>query len=340
MEKQVLELSWGSLWRVVGVVGIIAAAFLLREILVILFLAIIISSAINTPVSFLERHSIPRVLGALFIFLITALLFALLIYTVMPVAISEFNDLLRKLSTFNIPFLGPVDTSDLLQRFDKGLGSLRELIFSGSVSVFNVITSVFGNLVLIVVTLVLALYLTIDNHGVENFLRAILPISSEQYVINLYLRVRRKLGLWFQGQLFLMAIIGVVTFVGLELLGVKYALVLGIIAGLLEIVPAAGPLLAALLAFLVAVSESLTLGLYTGILFAAIQQLENHVLVPLVMKKTVGISPVVVVIALLAGSQLAGVIGVILAVPVAVIFQELLEDWGRRKTKEQERQLF
>ena len=340
MEKHILEISWKSLWRIVFMIGLIAAAILLKNIVVILFLAIIISSAIDTPVSFLERHRIPRVLGALLIFLIAAGMLGFLLYTIVPIAIFEFNNLLHNLNSLRIPLLGALDTSQLLERFNEGLGSLRDLIFSGGASVFSVITDVFGNVVLVVVTLVLALYLTIDRHGVENFLRAVLPLSYEQYMISFYQRVRRKLGFWFQGQLLLMFVVGVITFLGLWLLGVPYSLVLGIIAGLLEIVPAAGPLLAAVLAFLVAISQSLTLGIYVAIFFAAIQQFENHVLVPLVMRKAVGISPVVVVIALLAGSQLAGIIGIILAVPVAVIFQELLEDWGKKKSKEQDMQLF
>jgi len=89
------------------------------------------------------------------------------------------------------------------------------------------------------------------------------------------------------------------------------------------------------IAFLVAISESWILGLYVIILFLVIQQAESHLLVPFVMKKTVGISPVVVVIALLAGSQIAGLIGIILAVPTAVVLQELIEDWERRKLKTQ-----
>lgn len=340
MEKHVLDVSWRSLWRIAFVVGLIAAGFLFWDIFVILFLAIIISSAFDTPVSFLQRYRIPRVLGALLMFLFVVGVFALLLYTIVPVAISEFTDLLHNLNSFEIPYIGTLNTSDLAERFDASLGGLRDLLFSGGASVISILTNVFGNIVLTVVTFILALYLTIDHHGVEKFLRAVLPTSSEQYVLDLYGRVRHKLGLWFQGQLLLMLIIGILIFLGLWMLGVPYSLVLGIIAGILEIVPAAGPLLAGIFAFIVAFSQSPTLGVYVAILFVAIQQLENHLLVPMVMQKTVGISPVVVVIALLAGSHIAGVLGIILAVPVAVILQELLEDWGKKKTRDQERQLF
>jgi predicted PurR-regulated permease PerM len=107
------------------------------------------------------------------------------------------------------------------------------------------------------------------------------------------------------------------------------------LAGIFEIVPIAGPIFAGAIAFLIAISDSWVLGIYTILIFILIQQVESHFLVPLVMKKTVGISPIVVVIALLAGSQIAGFTGIVLAVPAAVVFQEVLEDWEKRKMKHQ-----
>ena len=180
---------------------------------------------------------------------------------------------------------------------------------------------------------VLSFYLTVSRSGVEKFLKAILPLTYEEYIVDFYLRVRKNLGLWLQGQLILMFVVGLAVWLGLWILGVKYSFVLGILAGLLEIVPVAGPIFSGIVGFLIASSQSWTLGFYAAILFLVIQQLENHLLVPLVMRKTVGISPVVIVVAILAGFEIAGIIGIILAVPVAVIFQELITDWEKRKMK-------
>ena len=308
------------------------ALFLARESLIILFLAIIISSALDSPVDYLERKKIPRILGTLLIFIVSLAAMAFLLYTLVPIIIFEFKNLLSHISEFQIPIFGSLDISRI-DKIDQHLEDLANVLFSGSASLLNIIASVFGGIALAASVLVLSFYLTINRVGVERFLRSILPLTHENYVIEIYRRARNKLSLWFQGQLLLMLIIGAAVSLGLWILGVKYSLVLGVLAGILEIVPLVGPIFAGVIVFLVAVSESWILGFYVLIFFLIIQQIENHLLVPLVMKKTVGINPVVVVVSLLAGSQIAGFIGIILAVPVAVVLQEMIEDWERRKLK-------
>jgi len=329
-----MEITWSTLWRIIFMLVLVAALFLAREVLVVLFLAIVISSALDSPVDYLERKKIPRILGTLLVFIAVLIILAFLLYTLIPVAIFEFKNLLSHISEFQIPILGSLDISQF-NKIDQYLEGLANALFSGGASLINIIVSIFGGLALVIVTLVLSFYLTINQGGVEKFLRAILPLTHENYVIEIYLRARNKLGKWFQGQILLMLVVGVTVSFGLWILGVKYSLILGILAGVLEIVPMVGPIFAGAIAFLMAISESWTLGIYVIILFLIIQQLENHLLVPLVMKKTVGISPVVVVVALLAGSQIAGFIGVILAVPTAVVIQEIIADWERRKLKTQ-----
>jgi len=315
----------------------VAALFLARQALIILFLAIVISSALDGSVSWLQRKKIPRILGTPLIFIGVLAILAFLLYTLIPVAIFELQNLLENLKKMEIPILGNLDASQFtgIDKYLGGLGDLANVLFSGGVSFFNIIASIFGNLALIIATLILSFYLTVNQYGVERFLRTILPIVYEEYVIGIYLRARNKLGLWLQGQIFLMLIVGAATTLGLWILGVKYSLILGILAGFLEIVPIVGPIFIGALAFLMAISESWTLGLYVILLFLVIQQLESHLLVPSVMKKTVGISPVVVVVSLLAGAEIAGFVGIILAVPVAVILQEVIYDYERRKLKTQ-----
>ncbi len=311
--------------------------FLAKEALIILFLAIIISSALDGPVSYLQKKKIPRILGTLFIFIGFLLILAALLYTLVPIAIFELQNLLHNIKEIEIPILGSLDPFQFkeISNYLSGLSNLADVLFSGGASFLNIAASIFGNLALILATLILSFYLVVNQAGVEKFLRTILPIIHEEYIIGIYLRARKKLGLWLQGQILLMFIVGFISFLGLQLLGVKYSLVLGILAGLLEIVPIVGPIFIGALAFLVAVSKSLTLGLYVILLFLLIQQVESHLLTPMIMRKTVGISPVVVVIALLAGAQIAGFVGIILAVPVAVFIQEIIYDYERRKMKTQ-----
>jgi predicted PurR-regulated permease PerM len=140
--------------------------------------------------------------------------------------------------------------------------------------------------------------------------------------------VRRKISLWFRGQLLLSLIIGLAVFIGLWILGVKYSLVLGIAAGLFELIPYVGPIFSGSMAVLFALTESVTLGMYALILFIVIQQIESHLLIPTVMGRTTNLNPVIVLVSLLMGGKIFGLIGVILAVPLAVLVQEMLRDWS------------
>ncbi len=329
-----IDISWGTLWKIFFMLLLAAGLFLAREVIIILFLSIVISSAIDPPVSFLQRKRIPRILGTILIFLAISVVIGFLLYIIVPVSIFELKNLLANMDEMEVPFLGKLGTIALTEKFDEVLNGFgNTLIKGGASSFFSVVSGIFGNVVFVLATFVLSFYLSVHQAGVEKFLRAILPMAREDYVVDIYLRVKKKLGFWLQGQLLLMFFVGFSSFLGLWILGVKYALILGIMAGLFEIVPIVGPIFVGALAFLLAVPESFSLGIYVILLFFFVQQLESHVVVPVVMGRIVGISPVVIVISLLAGSQIAGFVGLVLAVPAAVIFQEIIEDRDRKKPK-------
>lgn len=331
--KQEIIISWLTLWRVFAMLVLVAVLYVIKSALLVLFLSIVISAAFDSPVTILERRRIPRVFGTLLIFILVLGLMAMILYTIIPLGISEFKDFVENSSNLRLPVLGSLNSAYWVRRLDVSLGSITDSLFSGSLSFFELVVMVFGNIIAVITTAVISFYLTVSRSGVEKFLRTILPITYEDYVIGFYHRVRRKMGLWLQGQLILMLIVGCVVYLGLWILGVRYGLLLSVLAGLLEIVPIAGPMFSGTIAFLVAASSSFILGIYTAILFFVVQQLENHLLVPLVMRRAVGINPIVVVVALLAGSEIAGLVGIILAVPTAVIFEELFDDWEERKLR-------
>jgi len=309
------------------------ALYYLREVFVILFLALIISSALDAPITYLEKKKIPRIIGTLLIFLSVVGVLAALLYVVVPIALVEFKGLF---TGFESSSLSTVRSSlgisgQTIKGIEANLGDFTDALFSGSASFLGLISRIFGGIIFLISVFILSFYLSVSRDGVEKFLRAILPLTWEEYVIDVYIRVRRKMGLWLQGQLVLSLAVGATTFIGLLILGVDYSLFLGIMAGILEMVPIVGPVFTGVLAFLVAISQSWTLGISVVVLFVIIQQMESHLLVPVVMRKTIGLHPVVVVFSLLAGSQLAGFVGLVLSVPSAVIIEELIEEWAVRK---------
>jgi predicted PurR-regulated permease PerM len=328
-----LELSWASIWRVAAVLLLLALLYLVQNVVVAVLLAIVISSAFDPIVSFLEKKRIPRVLGTLALYILIITAFALVFYTIVPLALSELNVLIENLTEINIPFLGLDQFSDVVRNLNESIGRLANLLISGSASVFDTLARFVGGVTLALAVFILSFYLTVDRDGVEKFLQAILPSSSEDVVLDIYFRTRQKIGKWLQGQVFLSLSVGFSVFIALWLLGIRYSLILGILAGLLEIVPFVGPIFSGAVAFLIALSQSTSAAIYVLILFTVIQQLESYLLTPTFMRLTTGLNPPLILISLLIGSQLLGFVGLVLAVPAAVLVQEVINYWSSSKQK-------
>jgi len=331
MHKHVNEISWASLWRIVAVVVLVTVLFYVRDVLLILIVALVLSAAIEGPVVFLERRKIPRVLSVLTIFILGIAVLGLLLYTLIPVALIQLKYLLDNINTLRVPLLDFLGTTDLVSQLNSYINVFLDSLFATGSSVAGVVSTFLGNVFSVFVTVVLSFYLAISKDGVQRFIRTIFPVSKEEAAITMYQKTQKKLARWLQGQLVLSFAVGALTFVGLIILGNEYALVLALLAAVLELVPYVGPIATGIVGFLITLPQSLTAAFLVVVLFFIIQQLENHVLSPVILSRAAGVDPVTVVLALLAGSQLAGIPGLILAVPVTIVIQELLDEWSTRR---------
>jgi predicted PurR-regulated permease PerM len=196
---------------------------------------------------------------------------------------------------------------------------------------FQTASIIFGGAVSALLTLVISFYLAVEEKGIENFLRVIIPIEREEYSIGLWKRTQEKIGLWLQGQLLLAVVVGVLVYLGLSILQVPYAMTLAMLSAILEIIPIFGPIIAAVPGVIIAFSVSPSLGLIVVGLYLIIQQFENHLIYPLVVTKIVGIPPTIVIVALLVGAKLAGILGFLLAIPLTTVVVELFSDFEKRK---------
>jgi len=311
--------------------GLGFALFLMRETVAILLLALLVSTIFDRPVDALERYRVPRILGTILVYILTFVFLAFLFYTVIPISIIEFNNLLKNLT-------GVLENSGFtlsgdLSFFNTDIKYFTEALLSGGVPLIEILGSLVGGVTFILAVIVLSFYLTVSRDGVSKFLVAVFPEALEKKILSLYTRTKARIAKWFQAQLLLSLVVGTLAFVGLSLLGVKYALVLGLIAGILELIPVVGPIFAGALAVSIGLTSSMTTGMYALILFLGIQQLENNILVPLVMRRHTGVHPVMILISILGGAQIAGLVGVLLAVPIAVFLQEMAEEWMSVKSK-------
>lgn len=312
----------------------ITMLYYMRHVVALLFLAIVISSALDAPLNWLEKRKIPRIMGILFILAAGFSSFALLLYTVVPIMIIEIKDLADNIGLLEASLGSLVGISSMSGTLSSGLSGASETLATSGFSMAKLIPQLFENAVMVVTVMVISIYLAWYRDGIEGFLRAVLPIEYEQYAIGVMHRARKKIGKWLEGQILLSLIVAITAFIGLKLLGVNYALVLALLAGALELIPFVGPIVAGAIAFLVAVSQSTTIAVATLVLFFVIHQLEAHVVLPLVMRKTTGIHPVIVALSIVAGYQLYGFIGIILAIPFVVVIQELVDDYSERKHRQ------
>lgn len=335
MERKVLEISWGSLWRVLFFLIFVSILFLGRQALLGLFLAIIISSGLESVVDFLEKKRIPRVLGVVILFLFLALIFTIVIYAVVPIVIVDINNVFSDLSKLSKSkwwgsFLGIEFDSitDLINRTALNF-------FAGDVSPIEFFAKLLGGFGLVAAVIISSFYLSLTRNGVERFILAVFPADAEEAALRIYERSRKKIGAWFRMQIFLSLIMGILVWLALWLLGVEHSFLLGALAAVFELAPYVGPILSGAASFISAFSTSLALSISTLIVFLALHQLESHILVPLFTKRAVGLHPVIVIVSLLIGLNAAGFLGLIIAVPAAAVFQEVIEDWsGRKKLRE------
>lgn len=335
---QSIEISTGTMIRFLLVLVGIAALYIVRDVVAALLFAVIIASAVEPAVLWLKARRVPRILSVIFIYLALFIALVFLMYLVVPLIVDEFRgvsitypDLQQQvLSGFKwvntLPFI-----SSLNLDFQQMFLIPGEILQRAGGGALNFAFSAFGGAFTFLLIIVFSFYLAAQEKGIEIFLRLISPLRHEQYVIDVWARSQKKLGQWFRAQLLLGAIVGVLVFLGLTFLRVDHALFFAFLAAVFEIIPIAGPILAAVPAVIIGFLISPVLGVSVLILYVAVQQMESHVIIPVVMKKAVGLSPLIVVLAIIVGGKLGGIPGILLSVPVTAIAAEFLNDWDRKK---------
>ena len=209
--------------------------------------------------------------------------------------------------------------------------STQGLISSFSGGFLDVFGRAFGGIFNFILIIIISFYLSITEKGIENFLRIVTPRDSEAYIIGLWQRTEHKIGLWVQGQMLLGLIIGILAYLGLTIIGVKYSLVLAILTAFCELVPF-GIFLAIIPTTIFSFLDGgVTMALLSFGLYFILHQFENYLIYPLIIKKIIGISPLVVILSIIIGANLAGFLGVVLAIPTAVCLLEFLDDFEKKK---------
>lgn len=294
----------------------------MRHILVIFFVGVILTSALNPVVERLEKFKIPRILAVIIIYLLIFTFLGLILAGIIPSLVSQTKILISRFPSYyrSLENLG-IDGEILNSQIENFLNRLSSISFD----LIRVTVGFLGNFLVIFTLIFVSFYLLLERKNLDEYLEKLFG-SANVRVGKIVNKVEKRLGEWVRAQTTLMLIVGIMCYLGLVLLGVEFALPLALLAGLLEIVPNIGPTISAIPAILSGLAISPLMGLAVLALYFLIQQLENHIIVPQIMKKEVGVNPLITILALGAGFKLGGVFGAILAVPFIIVMETVLRE--------------
>lgn len=344
-----ININTGTIVRFFLVAIAIATLYYLLDIVLVLVAAIVIASAVEPVVRRMSRHKFPRIITVVILYIILAIILTCFFVFFVPVLLNETVSFLQNVPQnislddlwspirdigVNIGIVSNTFSAHPIS-LNEIVNNLQSVVAGTSSGAFKTASLVFGGFLSFILIVVLSFYLAVQEDGVGDFLRIITPVSKHDYIIDLWKRSQRKIAYWLQGQILLGILIGVLVYLVLMVVGIPHALLLAIFAAVFEIIPVFGPIISSVPAILVAFS---TVGVGTAFLliglYIIIYQFESQLFYPLVVKKIVGISPIVVILALVIGFKLAGVLGAILAVPLSAVLMEYINDIEKSKKAE------
>jgi len=337
-QERVLDISWGTILKIALASLCFYLIYLIRDILIWLIFALIISILFSPAVNFLRKRKVPRVLSTILIYVGVFGIFGSLIYLVAPLFVSEIQQFSQLFPQYFEKIAPPlsglgIEAFESLENFTK---AIEDWLTRASANIFSAITAVFGGIFSTITIFAIAIFLSLEEKGVERVIGVLAPKKYEIYVLNLWEKSQVKISRWFGSRILLCIFVGLLTFVACYVLNIEYAVSFGLLAGILDIIPIIGPIIAGMIIVAFLFLEGLWIkALFILIIFILIQQIEGNILNPILTKKFIGIPAVLVLVALMIGGKLWGILGAVLTIPLFGIIFEFSRDF-LRKRKEKE----
>ena len=330
----------GLAFGAIVVIGLVQLGIAASGVMLLLFLAILLASALEPIVGTLRDRLLVGRGGT--ILLVYASFFVLVLglaFVVVPAAIKQAEDIVASLPPFVeearawAANLAPAALSrSVTALIDSVAGVLRPPPPPDPDTVVEVGTMVAEVAVSLATLLTIVFFWLVEHARLQRYVLSFLPAERRAGSRDAWNEIETRLGLWVRGQLILMGAIGLATGIAYTVLGLPGALLLGLIAALTEAIPIVGPLLGAIPAVLVAATVSPELAVVVAGIYVVLQFVEGSVLVPIVMRNTIGISPLLVLVSLLIGGAVGGLVGAFLAVPIAASLEIVLSRLQARET--------
>ncbi len=307
MAVEKIEISYKTIVFTVFFLIFLWLLYQVRQIIFLLFISLIFTTSISPVITKMEKIKIPRWLAIILLYILFVGGLAATVASIVPAVVSQMSNLLKDLPQFlnKIGFFKlNIQLSDYTDQLTKIPANL-----------FKIVASAFSNILKIFAFLVINFYLLMERKDLKKHLVYFFAEDKQKKIENFILDLEKTLGGWVRGELVLMFIIGLMSYLGLKLLDLDFVLPLALIAGFLELIPNIGPTVSAVPAIIIGFASSPVIGLAVLALYILIQQVENNLIVPKLMQKVVGLHPLITIIALMVGLALGGVVGTLLAVP-------------------------
>ena len=330
------SISWSTIFKIIVAVIALYVLYLIKDLIVWFIFALVIGILFNYLVDFLEKRRIPRVAAAVLLYFGVFAAVGFFVYKTAPVFLSEIKEFTQNLPQY-LERISPFFEKFGVQAF-QSTEALTEVLQinleKAGENIFSALFSIFGGVFSTLLVIFLAFFISLEKNLVERILVVFSPSRHKEYLNDLWERAKQKVSGWFISRVIGALFVGAFTYLILRVLSVEYALILSLMAGILDFIPIVGPLIAGLIiAFIVALTSLFQAG-FVLIAFFIIQLLENNLLFPLLFKKFTGLPPVLVLVAFAVGATLWGVLGAILAIPLAGVIFELLKDYLVKKKRE------
>lgn len=304
--------------------------YLVKDIIGILLVAIVLTTAIAPFVNLInKKKKMPRWVGITIIYVGIVGIVILIVGMLLPALVKEFQNLIDKIPYFyellNNKF-NTINNPTIQTAIKDTISNLVNSITAKGNTLFQSFYSIVTGIGVAVMTLIITFYMSMEEDGITKFVKAIVPKKYHTFTLNLVNKIEKTVGSWLKGQLSLCFIIAALYYIAFVIFGLNYSLLLAVFAGVVEIIPYIGPYIGAVPAVLIALTQSPIRALFIIIIVVLIQQLENNWIVPKIMKKSVGLNPIIVIVVLMIGVKIGGVAGALLAVPVTAIIQVIIKE--------------
>lgn len=346
---------------VLGVMGFVYLLFFLKSVLVIFLVALFLAAAFNPAVDKLEHYHIPRGFGILIMYIVVLGIITFIFTSLVPIIADQVSDLafrikdmvqnivagnaetdswfMRKIQPFMAQVWENVDQTQILNSLTAGLKEVGSKLTNFAGNAIGAIFTIFNGLFNLILVLIITFFMVLNKRNTSDFFHSLFPHKYSGYISLKTKQVSQRIGEWIRGQVLLALAMALLTFIVFTIIGINFALTLAMVSALGEFIPYLGPLITFASAALIALNQDPVLLLWLIPAYAVIQFLEGNIMVPLIIGKSVGLNPIVILFSLLSGFTLGrlvgdsialGIVGMIIAVPFANIISLFVEEYTEK----------